>query len=350
MVLSFAQAQISAQTNTATPDNHNALMRAASEHMKNKNYDGAIVELNKILQTKPNNLNALYHRAVSNYHLNRFEQSLADLDKIIAGNVQFEYYSGRSYGLRAEIHFKQKNRAAAISDAATAIKLTPEETLGYSVLKAILTPEQYAAELSKLIALKEKQGAGLYPLPYSERALFYITRNQSDLAAPDAVKALMFDQKNALGGPTRGTLWIFLDEYYRDKPDLYVPELTKIINSPLSEPLDALTRRARVYFQQKKFDLTIADMTKAVSLLNAAQLQDLEGAGFHSLRARAYAEIGKPDLALADLKKVFATKYYQAVDYDLRARIYCQTGRKAEAKADEKMVAEFGGTVANPCK
>lgn len=328
-------------------ESSDASFRAARKHLSQQNFAGAVAELDKILQKSPNNSDALFLRALAYYNLKKYEQSLADANKIIAAkNSGFDYTKAEAYALRATVYLDRNNRRAAISDAITALATDPRVDQTYRLLKTLLTPEQFAAELSKVIVSTEKS-PNAYSQLYAERAYQYYLLKQYDLAAADSVKALQRDRSEKLDAQP---IWGFLDNHYKDKPDLYVAELTKIIDYRYSNPLQALARRAYIYFDQSKFDLTIADATNAIRRLNAAQLQGREGASFHSLRAHAYAHSGKTDLALADLNKVLATKFYQAADYDLRAQIYCYAGKKVEAKADEKKIAELGSKPSRPCQ
>lgn len=317
--------------------------RTVQEQLSKKNYDGAITELNKILQRSPKDNEALLFRGLAYYYQKKYDQALSDLNKITAGS---DYtVNGRRHALRAQIYLDTGNRNAALTEAITGIAADPTVAESYGVLEKLLTPEQYLGELSKALMSEEKLVSAHYQL-YVRRAFHYITRKQYDLAVPDVVNALK------RGSDTTFTpyAWSFLDYHFQGKSDAYIAELSKVIKDSYSNLTEALGRRAGLYLEQKKTDLAIADTTRAINRVNVTEIKDVTTARLYTIRAYSYANTQKYDLAITDLNKLLASKFYQPGDLDVRAQIYCLTGKKAEAREDEKKVVALGGKVSKPCQ
>lgn len=318
-------------------------MNAAKAQFDKKNYDGAIAELNKVLQKSPNDYDALFFRALSFYNLKRTDQALIDLTKVTAADNSDKQLRGSGYALRAVIYMEKGETARAAADGISAIRTNPGASEAYRVLEKTLTPESYLAEMTKAIKDFENDIFNNNAQLYLARAYYYFSRGKLDLAAPDTVEALKQLYENNEGA------WSFLDSYYKDKPELYAAELTKIINYRYNDPTEALVRRANIFFNQNKFDLAIADSSAAISKAKITQVKDNLGAAIYRIRAYSYANTNRLEQAVADLNLVLASNFYNWGDFDGRAQMHCLTGKKAEAKADEKKVVELGGKVSKPC-
>lgn len=211
-------------------------------------------------------------------------------------------------------------------------------------MEKTLSPESYLTELTKAIKDFENNIFNNNAQLYLRRAYYYFSHGKHDLAASDTVEALKQSYDKNEGA------WSFLDSYYKNKPELYVAELTKIISYRYNDPTEALVRRATIFFNQKKFDLAIADSDTAISKAKITQVKDDLGAVIYRLRAYSYANTNRLDQAIADLNLVLGSKFFNLNDYNDRAQMYCLTGKKAEAKADEKKAIELGGKVSKPCQ
>lgn len=325
----------------AAMDAANVRARTIEGHFKNKNYDAAILELNKMLQTCPADRQALLFRGLAYFHKKQYDLALADLNKIKPNPL--DRSTGRMHALKAKIYQEKGTRDAAVTEAILGINADPWVDESYAVLESLLTKEQYIAELSKVIASKERNISSHYPL-YARRGGYYADAKMYDLAVPDIVNAL----KRKDDGDFAQKAWSFLDFYFNGKPDAYIVQLSTIIKDSTGIPADALARRAVFYFDQKKFDLAVADMNRAINA--RTQVDGVEVARLFRLRGYSYASWLKYDLALIDLNRIIASKFYQSSDLDLRSQIYCLTGKKAEAKEDEKKVLALGGKVSKPCQ
>lgn len=116
---------------------------------------------------------------------------------------------------------------------------------------------------------------------------------------------------------------------------------TEIINSAgfkqyLDKKLQAKTyyNRGCVYSDQGKFDLAIADYTKAIELKT-----DLEEA--YNNRGNAYAAQGKFDLAIADFNTAIELKPDNAVAYNNRGEAYREQDNFEQAIADYNKAIKF---------
>lgn len=165
----------------------NIRARAIEGHFKNKNYDAAILELNKILQARPSDSQALLFRGLAYFYKKQYDLALADLNRIKPNPL--DRSTGRMYALKAKIYQDKGNRDAAVSEAILGINADPWVDESYAVLESLLTKEQYIAELSKVIASKERYISSHYPL-YARRGGYYADAKMYDLAVPDIVNAL----------------------------------------------------------------------------------------------------------------------------------------------------------------
>lgn len=112
LILSYVM--VGAQTRElemmAAEDAYKVRMNSAKEQFDKKNYDGAIIELNKVLQTSPNNYQALFFRALSYFHQKKYDQAVSDLGKVTADSNSDRKLRGSGYALRAVIYRKRAKK------------------------------------------------------------------------------------------------------------------------------------------------------------------------------------------------------------------------------------------------
>lgn len=155
---------------------------------------------------------------------------------------------------------------------------------------------------------------------------------------------------------------------------------------------DAYLGRGRAYVSQSRFDMAVADFTKAaevakhpyyvsqammergevfiaqgnypLAIADFGEIIEMKTAPVYIAvafqnRADAYHRKGDSTLALADIDQAVALslkvksigwKKRMAKAYELRAAINCGLGNKAEAAADEKKLTGLGSKVRNKCK
>ncbi len=104
------------------------------EAFTNQNYTQARVFFDRILNTSPNSVEALYWRASTFVRLDKFQLALNDLNKAI--ELYDEYAD--AYSLRGTIYFHMQQQNEALKDMDIALKLDNENSYRYTSRAYIL--------------------------------------------------------------------------------------------------------------------------------------------------------------------------------------------------------------------
>jgi len=96
--------------------------RAKIKYFDEKNFDGAIADLNEAIRLEPDNDSAYHMRGIVYHGKNNFDTAIADFTKAI----QLRPKDGFSYFERGLTYFDKENKALAISDFEMAVKLEPQ--------------------------------------------------------------------------------------------------------------------------------------------------------------------------------------------------------------------------------
>ena len=246
--------------NETSSKNSQFYYNQASAKYKNKDYDGAYVDINKSIENDPNNFGAYYFRGFLNFFIKRnYEYAINDFNKVI----QMKYDNAASYFLRGWANAIIDKNSDALKDYAQCLKYDEKNTdaLFYrSILKVELGDYQGAINDCDLI-LK------FFP----ERPLVF-GNNLSDVY-------------NEIG-------W----SYYLSKNYTKCIEFSNKAIKENPKHYNALDTRGCGYFELGEYEKCIADMTKAIEINN-------ESANSYLYRGRAYIKIGKRDLGCKDLSK-----------------------------------------------
>ncbi len=167
------------------------------------------------------------------------------------------------------------------------------------------------------------------PSPYSTRAWAYFKAGKAQLALTDYNKALELKPGDAHNLSMRGSLFAKLKQYQRA-----IDDFTAVI---AKKPIDRygksiLRERAKAYEALKKYELAIADLTKAVSI-------DPKASWLIEHRTRLYLKVGKYDKALEDLK-ILMTKSKEPLLYFRRGQAFFGKKRYHVAIEDFSMAIE----------
>lgn len=98
------------------------LARAVNKR-KEKNYQGAIYDLNKAINLNPQYAEAYYLRGISYSNAGNPQKALPDVNQALKINPNH----GEAYGLRAYLYSREKNYQAAVRDYTQAIKINPND-------------------------------------------------------------------------------------------------------------------------------------------------------------------------------------------------------------------------------
>lgn len=102
--------------------------KSAATKSANKDYHGAIADLNKAIELNPNDLDAYLKRGSAKVCLENFQAALADFNKAIELNPDFAV----SYNLRGGLKVLLKDYQGAIADFNKAFELKPDYGENYA--------------------------------------------------------------------------------------------------------------------------------------------------------------------------------------------------------------------------
>lgn len=149
------------------PNSAEALASLGAEYMLNRNYDQALVYLNKAVQENNRHVKAYYNRGLVYAQLNRMQDAIADFSKAIEiANYQ------KAYVARANAYYTINDAAKAMKDAETALSLDKNNPKAYFVLATCYDDQN---DLNKALQYYNKalELAGDEPLFYMRRAILY---------------------------------------------------------------------------------------------------------------------------------------------------------------------------------
>ena len=175
---------------------------------------------------------------------------------------------------------------------------------------------QAIAALNTVIASEPKNAAA-----YAQRARAYFIAKKSDLALPDAEKALSLDAKNAVAHNIRGLIKREHKDY-----DGAIADFTQAIETD-PKFVKAIYNRADIYAAQKKFDLAIENLSQVVKIMPG-------NPNAYILRAKIYETQGKTDPAIADYTSSIKLKPNDLILLGSRGNLYLNIYKFDAAIAD----------------
>lgn len=149
------------------PNSAEALASLGAEYMLNRNYDQALVYLNKAAQEDNRNVKAYYNRGLVFAQLNRMQEAIADFTKAIEiANYQ------KAYVARANAYYAISDPARAMKDAKKALSMDKSNAKAYFVLATCYDDQN---DLNKALQYYNKalELSGDDPLFYLRRAILY---------------------------------------------------------------------------------------------------------------------------------------------------------------------------------
>ncbi|MBW4665912.1 MAG: tetratricopeptide repeat protein [Cyanomargarita calcarea GSE-NOS-MK-12-04C] len=313
------------------------------------NFQGAINNFNKAIQTNPKYALAYNRRGNAYYRLENFQKSQEDASEAIRLNPQDpSAYYDRGFTL-----YKLGNYNGAIADYNQAIKLNPQYANAYygrGLARIQIKERQGAmADFTKAIALKgdygdaylergilrRKMGIKLEalkdleeavaispdPRAYYERALGHYTLNEKKSALKDYNKAIELDGKYLKAYLGRGD--VYSDLGYRDKAI-----------ADYNQALAMNPKSADVYTYRGIFLLKVGDTQAAIEDYNQAIVLDPKQATAYNYRGNAYLELGNLKEAVNDYSKAIEINPDYALAYYNRGLIRTDLGKVPDAIDD----------------
>ena len=281
----------------------------AKKRLSSKDYAGARADLNKALELEPKNEAYLSDRARVLEAMKLWKEALADRTSLLETNP-----NSLAYVSRGEIYLELKDRAKAIADFDRAVELSPEDAdyridraKAYRILgekskalrdyhKARALDEDYPVVLDNLSNAGEAE-----KLRIDTKHLFKkfadSTKKASDAILKSTLRKKVLNDriKRILDGDDR-------------KPADILKEVGEHIASGIADGEDYYDR-AFVYYGDNKFDLAIADTTKALAFKldedatpESKKQDDIHRAEWFDLRGLSQAKQSKFKEGLADFE------------------------------------------------
>ena len=196
-----------------------------------EDYDKAIVEFTKVIQSNPQNWAAYLLRGQMHAANGDYAKAISDHSRAIFLNPE----SSEAYSSRGVVHSEAGDHDSAVADFDKAIELNPENAQAYFGRGAILTRtdeyERGILDLDRAIELNPNQ-----PSAFRMRGIAYAT-NKADYerAISDFDSAIALDAADAETYLGRGLAW-FLSEKYDEAIEDF--DVAIALNPELDEPLD----------------------------------------------------------------------------------------------------------------
>ena len=212
----------------------------------------------------------------------------------------------------------------ALEEYTKAIEIYPNEPHYYSNRARIYQKQQKyelaLADYSQAISVDKEN-----PRWYDERANCYIAKGDLTAALKDLDKAIDLAPNDPRYYNNRADFYLkYMKEYELALND-YATAL-KLSKYP-DESSRALNNRALIYEEQEKFELALAEYTKAIEIYPNKPL-------YYSNRARIYQKQQKYELALIDYSQAISVDKENPRWYDERANCYIAKGDLTAALKD----------------
>ena len=253
---------------------------------------------------------------------------------------QQEKKTANDYYSQGIAFFHEKDYAAALGSLDEAIKL--DANMGKAFLLRgtahyfLDNTEKAIADYTKAIE-RNPQDPANYNLRGNAYTWYKMNKDNLEKAIADYTKAILHPQRfaNKLNSKyaeaynKRGVAYYYLQKY-----DLAIADYTKAVE------LDpkfawAYHNRGLAYYYLQKYNLAIADYTKAI------ELDPKFAWAYHNNRGNAYYDLKKYELAIADYNKAIALDQNDAMAYNNRGLAYSDLKKYDLAIADYNKAIEL---------
>ncbi len=134
------------------PDNPEAYFLRGALHQRREQYKLACADFDRALKRQPEHGSARYSRAATRFALNDLDGALEDLDELLKGEAP----PLRAYFLRAFVHDRRGDAAAARKDRAEAMRRLPTNSRDWAArgaARSVGDPKAALADLDQALAL-----------------------------------------------------------------------------------------------------------------------------------------------------------------------------------------------------
>lgn len=278
--------------------------------MKDKDFNGAVIDCGKAMQVDENNLNAYVIRATAYFALNQNMESIADFNTAIAiikkknfdsSDIKYRSYMAGAYvGLGENYQKMGKNEEAAINYK-RAIEMRPDFVSTYSMKGRVETSlhhyENAVADYTRVIELSPDNAAA-----YASRAFDLDELHRTEDAITDNTKAVELNPRNDVAFNNLGYEKSRMGRYEEAEADLQ-----KAIDL-IPHHGFAFRGLGVIKYWQGDYDEAIAIFNKAIEYRGTVP----EGYDFRGL---AETKAGKYTEAMADFNKAIELKPANADAY-----------------------------------
>jgi len=281
--------------------------------IKEENYTEALVLAGHIVELSPKNKIAHYKKARVYYFLEKYENSLASLDKAFV--LDSIYVS--AFCLRGNIYEEQKKYDLAIKEYERGIEFKEIDPEGAAYCYSNRA-EQYERlrEFDKALA-DHDSAIELEPenaYNYYYRAWLYYEQKEYNQSIVDFTRATELDPDDADNWRMLGYVYHLGIKDYEKALGCYEKSLEVD-----SANVNSINSKAKIYVEQKKYDLAIKEFERGIALKEI----DPEGAAYcYRNRAEQYERLREFDKALADYDSAIELEPENAINNTTREWFY----------------------------
>jgi len=273
------------------------------ELLSKGNYDQSIAEFSIVLRRNPNDVRALEGRSNAYWYKGNYALSIDDLTKVI----RLEPGNEHAYWNRANSYFAKHDYPRAMADANQAIKLAPEDPDTYSMRANIDAASGDKGGAIKNLDRAIRLSPGDFALIERRESLYDETGNY-DGAIADLGRMLALHPKDVYLLALRSALYKTNGQFALEARD----ESAFIATHPKDSMGYFIS--AIMSYGQHQYAAAIEDLNHSIALAPHPTLD-------YECRAVIYTKVGKPELAIADWRRVLDKQPKTAYEYNTHAWI-----------------------------
>lgn len=255
-------------------------------------YGLALEDFTKVISLEPNNAKAYKNRGVVYSGMKRYDDAITDFNKAISLDSKY----ADAYYYRAVAFEKNGNENQAIADYSQTLIYTPNRASAYSSRGLIYKKQNKfdlaVSDFTMAIANDSTDGLSLY-----NRGEIYFNQNKMDLAESDFKRAIAL-------GKVYETLVSSLKLSAKTKEILEKDQQTSTDKPSSDEVYKRATQifvRGNTNYNNRNYEAAIADYSEYIKTYPNSP-------DAHYNRGLAYNNLGKNDLAIADLRQTLKLK------------------------------------------
>lgn len=200
-LLLFFFASVSQAQNTSKRDESNVFVNTGITKFSQNDYNGAIFDFTKAINTDPENAIAFYNRGMSKYHIKDFYGAQSDCNTAIKLNSK----DANSYNVRGLVNQALGLVKEAMKDYDNAVKLSPTSYWGY-FNRGLLYDLQNDYKNALKDYTKSIELNIVHVQSYQNRGIIYFKQKQYPEALTDLSQAIYMSPNNPNLFLNRGTI------------------------------------------------------------------------------------------------------------------------------------------------